>query len=174
MTMNLQIRNLTKQNAQAFEQFVLAQPGIVKVDTWVGRAELETTDQVDRESLLKQLKTQGFDAEFPHKKLLFAIDGMTCRSCELTIERRLKTLDGVSHVEVNASKGKAELSVTDGTSYDPRTIQKTIQDEKYQVRAWGEKSVTAVCKDRPSWARILGIFAVILLLGSLLERFGSN
>ena len=103
------------------------------------------------------------------------IDGMTCRSCELTVERKWKKLAGVKKVSVNAARGYAELLV-EGQHPSLSELQTTLNDNKYRVHqnfknpAKTEKQLIA--GKRPSLLRLVGLFALVLLLGRILSGLG--
>ncbi len=96
------------------------------------------------------------------------IEGMTCRSCELTIERAWKRLDEINAVEVDASRGTARLHVS-GPHPSIQTLQASLAD-KYHVRKGGEAVTTDA--SRPSALQLAGLFGLVLLLGALMSKLG--
>ncbi|MCX7029231.1 MAG: sulfite exporter TauE/SafE family protein [Spirochaetes bacterium] len=66
-------------------------------------------------------------------RLTFAIDGMTCGSCEARIERALAGLDGVLGVKASAPLGEAEVSF-DPSRVDTAAIETAIRGAGYAVR----------------------------------------
>jgi len=99
-----------------------------------------------------------------------AIEGMTCRSCELTIERTWRKVAGVKKVDVNAAAGTASLVVS-GEAPTLLALQDALGEEKYVVRR-GDASGFGTNSGRPSFLRLLGLFALVLLLGRVLSQFG--
>ncbi|MBI5221433.1 MAG: sulfite exporter TauE/SafE family protein [Candidatus Magasanikbacteria bacterium] len=114
---------------------------------------------------------QSMNAPTEQKKVTVGIDGMTCHSCELTVERKWKKLAGVKKVVVNASTGKAELSFV-GSVPSIQELQQTLGDAKYMVHDGLKKSVTVLPAERPSLLKLIGLFALVFFLGSVLSRLG--
>jgi sulfite exporter TauE/SafE/copper chaperone CopZ len=104
------------------------------------------------------------------------IHGMTCRSCEVLIERSWKKIDGIHHVSVDATKGTARVHYR-GAVPDVSSLQSVIRDHGYQVltgkgRGKIKQQVKKQTLQRPSVFRIIGVFAVVLLLGSIASKLG--
>ncbi|MBI5731921.1 MAG: sulfite exporter TauE/SafE family protein [Candidatus Magasanikbacteria bacterium] len=108
-------------------------------------------------------------------KLNVCIDGMTCRSCELTIERKWKKIAGVKKVSVNAATGKAEL-IIEGLAPSVSDLQQALLDNKYHVHQNFKKVARVekqpVAAERPTLIRLIGLFALVLILGRILTSFG--
>ncbi|MDP3985255.1 MAG: sulfite exporter TauE/SafE family protein [bacterium] len=175
------VQNLSRENANAFEDAAKNVSGVQRVDTWPGRAEFDVVDQSAQEPLLAALHTAGFSVAVPpeHKKpdtiMKVQVGGMTCRSCELLIERSLKTVPGVKKVEADAGHGTVRVVCADGCSVPLEKLQQALGEEKYQLRgligsaAETEKNLP---EKRPSFLRIIGLFALVILVGALLDRLG--
>ena len=92
------VPNLHKDNAQEFEATALSSPGVKQVDTWTGRAEFVLDEATNQSAIMTALRAKGFTLSLveqlpaPTVVTKVHIDGMTCRSCEITIERKLKKL----------------------------------------------------------------------------------
>lgn len=103
------------------------------------------------------------------------IEGMTCRSCEITLERNWKKLPGVKSVEVNAATGKGTL-IIEGDPLTLDELQKAVGDEKYQVRqdfpTLKNTQVGSDKQSRPTFWQLIGLFALVFLIGKILSRFG--
>ena len=101
------------------------------------------------------------------------IEGMSCGSCEITIERAWKKLPGVKQVNVNAARGEATLTI-DGSSPSIDDLQAALHDNKYRVTehraARGDAPATVV--SRPSWLQLAGLFAFVLFIGWIFSRVG--
>ncbi|MCC6563749.1 sulfite exporter TauE/SafE family protein [Candidatus Uhrbacteria bacterium] len=94
------------------------------------------------------------------------IDGMTCRSCELTIERSWKKLGGVHSVHVDAAAGTARLQVS-GNPPSIEALQAALES-KYRVHTGG----ASTDQKRPSLIQLAGLFGLVLILGMLLGKLG--
>ncbi len=98
-----------------------------------------------------------------------AIDGMTCRSCELTIEEEWREIPGVKKVMVNASHGIARL-VCDGEPPSITTLQRHLPDPKYRVRH--PNTPANPLATRPSWKQLVGLFALVYLVTKAFAGLG--
>lgn len=100
------------------------------------------------------------------KQLQVGIEGMTCHSCEIKIERKFKQITGITKVNVNAQTGLATIHYH-GETPSVVALSSAITDYGYRVT-----SDTFIRRTRPSFLQLVGLFALVLLLGSLLSRFG--
>ena len=174
MRITLHIENLQKSNAEEFEKQARAIPGVTDVDTWHGKAEIDAADSAVADAVIAHLKACGFTVQKPEQPTVEKIDqvyvdGMTCRSCEITIERRFEKLPWVKKVDVSASNGMAKIICHDGCSVDLNGLKSALRDEsKYSVRGLHEKkknhhSTGDETAERPTLMRLVGIFALVLL-----------
>jgi len=67
------------------------------------------------------------------EKLEIQIGGMSCKHCQMTVEKALKTLDGVEDVRVDLAEGKASVQ------YDParvseKQLKAVIGDAGYEAK----------------------------------------
>ncbi len=105
--------------------------------------------------------------------LKVAIEGMTCRSCELTIEKKWKELPGVKKVDVDAGRGMGRI-VYESQPPDVQQLEARIAADGYRVKRIASGQRADVLSDhtaRPSFWRLVGLFALVLLLGKLFSRF---
>lgn len=127
-----------------------------------------------RQIPLPDVDAAGLDAPLPSARerctMRVGIDGMTCHSCELTIERKWRKVAGVKKVEVNAAAGTASL-VVEGEAPSIAALQDALGKEKYRVRG-GDTARGGFGGERPSFVRLLGLFALVLLLGNIASRLG--
>ncbi len=95
---------------------------------------------------------------------------MTCRSCELLLERKWRGLDGVTRVDANAATGRVRLTLH-GTPPDVAVLQGALGDHPYKVL--GSADVASVLRaTRPSLWRLAGLFALVWFLGAVLSKLG--
>lgn len=180
MRITLCVSNLTKENAKSFEDVAASIGGVTAVETWKGRAEIEASNQDATSSIVAALRKAGFeasvdgDATAPVEAAVDThhvyVDGMTCRSCEITIERKFKRVRGVRHANADAANGVVKIVCEGGCVPDLDALRGALKGHDYAVRAIGEHAVMSTA--RPSLARLAGLFALVLLLGSLLSRLG--
>lgn len=97
----------------------------------------------------------------------FAVDGMHCRSCELTIERKLSKLPGVASVEASTPKAEVCLSC-EGDAPSLAVLNDALKGESYVLRACGTPSR----EKKPSFGQIAGAFAAVFLVGWLASKAG--
>lgn len=67
------------------------------------------------------------------KTAVYHIDGMTCTSCEVIIERKLKKIDGVVDAEVTHSSGTCTVTTTSGANIRKEDIAAAIADTEYEL-----------------------------------------
>ncbi len=60
------------------------------------------------------------------------ITGMSCGHCKAAVEKALKTVNGVSTVEVNLEQGKAKIA---GEQVDTNALIAAVQAEGYSANA---------------------------------------
>lgn len=58
------------------------------------------------------------------------IDGMSCSACQSTVKRTMKSLEGVTHVEVSL-ENKIAYFIYDPKKIKPEQIQKAVNDKGY-------------------------------------------
>ncbi len=130
---------------------------------------LSSSEPLDIAPIKTQLASHGFhlcEKKETNGVMNVCIEGMTCQSCELTIERAWKKFDGVRNVEVRASTGKARIT-HEGPAPSFERLQQALGEGKYIVSRHGTGQTT-----KPSFLQILGLFAFVLLLGGLLSKAG--
>ncbi len=104
------------------------------------------------------------------------IHGMTCRSCEVLIERKWKKIDGIHDVSVDATAGTARVTYR-GQQIDHTILQSAIMEHGYQILEQGGRKIkhripVKQKMERPSVFRIIGIFAIVLFIASILSKLG--
>lgn len=95
------------------------------------------------------------------------VEGMTCHSCEMIVERKWKHLPGVTSVDVQAATGKAKI-VSSGTPLTIQQLQQALGEGKYIVSQNG----TGHKSNRPTFFQLVGLFALVLILGKILTSIG--
>ena len=88
------------------------------------------------------------------------IHGMTCRSCEVLIERKWKKMDGIHNVSVDAAAGTARIMYR-GQQPDHTLLQSAIAEHGYQILKQGggkikQQLLQKQKTQRPSIFRIIG------------------
>lgn len=98
-----------------------------------------------------------------------AVRGMTCRSCEVKIERSLSSLPGVAAVGADATRGRVRIRFDGGSAPDEAEIVERLMSIGYAIEG-GETGSSR--KERPSFWTIAGSFAAVIVVGRLLSAFG--
>ena len=81
--------------------------GSVTVNLATERADIRSTDPVERATLIQAIEKAGYNV--PASTTELAIEGMTCASCVGRVERALKGVSGVSDVVVNLATERATI-----------------------------------------------------------------
>jgi len=106
--------------------------------------------------------------------LKVAIEGMTCHSCEVMIERTWKKIPSVKKVDVDATRGRARI-ITQGAPPTIAQLQEVLGKEKYRVKPAHAQDLHAsapINPSRPSMMQLVGLFALVLLLGKIFSALG--
>ncbi len=131
-----------------------------------------SSEPLDITPIKAALQSYGFhlrelkEGKGESKILKICVDGMTCHSCEVIVERNWKKMPGVCHVEVHAASGKATIMHT-GPAPSITQLQDALGEGKYIVSINGIGQ-----KPKPSFLQLIGLFALVLLIGNILSRFG--
>ncbi|MDD5438475.1 MAG: sulfite exporter TauE/SafE family protein, partial [Patescibacteria group bacterium] len=110
--------------------------------------------------------------ENPHKdKVEFDVhvQGMTCHSCEVLVERSWKGMDGIKEVKADAAHGT--VKITADRSIEKEELQKTLLDQKYKVLK--EAPVLEDVRKKPSWSELAGLFALAIGLAWIITKIGG-
>lgn len=103
-----------------------------------------------------------------------SIEGMHCRSCELTVERKFRHVKGVSKVDVDAAKGLARI-VYNVCKPDIGELQNAIAKDGYKIKETAKdkkNEPVAAERERPGFMRLLGLFALVLVLARMVSKLG--
>ncbi|HFI5544834.1 TPA: heavy metal translocating P-type ATPase [Streptococcus agalactiae] len=74
-----------------------------------------------------------------NRKETFLIDGMTCASCALTIEKAVNKLDHVDSAVVNLATEKMTVTFDD-TTLSPNVIEKCVSESGYEASLFKEET----------------------------------
>lgn len=99
------------------------------------------------------------------------IGGMTCPSCELLLEKRLKAVPGITHVDVDHKTGVARITAEARALPSLERISSVIEKAGYRVIDEGAPSVSTVSPDKRKWLEIGGSLLIIFALYTLLRAF---
>ena len=99
----------------------------VNVNYSTGKMQVSSTEELEFESIQKQMKKLGFEVEpikVNNNLKNYFIEGMDCGSCALTIENHLNNLPTVKHVQVNFSTGKMKIEHDNSTEEIIKEVSK--------------------------------------------------
>ncbi|HTK04878.1 MAG TPA: sulfite exporter TauE/SafE family protein [Candidatus Eisenbacteria bacterium] len=166
--LKLRVRGLNRAAAPAFEK-AASVDGVSAVETWHGRAEVRCDDPSAASRAIAALRAAGFDPVEEQEKTtsVIAISGMTCRSCEIAVEKGFRRLPGVAKVDVDAAKGTATI-VSEGRTPSLADLQEAIKDEGYSVRGMSEPAFS----EKPSLAGTAAVFAAVLAAAWAFSKTG--
>jgi sulfite exporter TauE/SafE/copper chaperone CopZ len=110
---------------------------------------------------------------YQESTLVVCVEGMTCRSCEIIIERTWKKLPSVKNVTVDATIGQAKLTL-EGLPPTLKELQAALGQEKYRISQiiTKESSLGSSQEKRPSLLTLIGLFALVILLSRILTGLG--
>lgn len=96
----------------------------------------------------------------------YTISGMTCTSCEVIIERKLKKLEGVTNVDVSHANGTCTVTTNKGTKMSKEVIEEALQDTEYRLAKRAEQT------NPWNWKHLLKIGGVLLVVYLIAKQFG--
>ncbi|HFU4086695.1 TPA: heavy metal translocating P-type ATPase [Streptococcus suis] len=89
--------------------------------------------EVGMKDLQMAVEKAGYELENPYQGQTLAIEGMTCATCALTVEKALNKLDGIQNASVNLATEKATIQ------YDPAHL--SLSDIETAVEKAGYKAI---------------------------------
>lgn len=98
------------------------------------------------------------------------ISGMTCASCELLLERKLKTVPGIKEVDINHKTGIARLVADANNLPNEERIASVIRKAGYAL-ADDAPTVSSVHPDSRKWMEIGASLLIIFAIYKLLQVF---
>lgn len=114
------------------------------------------------------------------QRLTLRIGGMTCGSCELLLERKLKSVPGVEHVSVHHHKGTAEITAFSHALPSFEKLESVIREAGYRVVSEQETvTVRQDCKlrenpeapEQQKWLEIGGALVIIFAIYKILSAY---
>lgn len=105
------------------------------------------------------------------RRATVCIRGMTCASCELLLERKLKTVPGVQEVDINHRTGKTHITA-DATRLPSRQrIASIVKNAGYSLAEESAPAVSSTDRDKRKWMEIGGAIIIIFAIYKLLQAF---
>lgn len=110
-------------------------PGVASasVNLATERAEIRYDGVPVREAVVAAIRGTGYDVEAA--TLEVGIEGMTCASCVLRVEKAIVAVPGVLSASVNLATERATVQATDGSPAMTRAIEAAIRGAGYEPQA---------------------------------------
>jgi sulfite exporter TauE/SafE/copper chaperone CopZ len=99
------------------------------------------------------------------------IGGMTCASCELLLEKKLRAVPGVKHVDVDHKSGIARITAKVDQLPSAERISEAIEKAGYSVIDENAPSISSLSPDKRKWMEIGGALLIIFAAYKLLQTF---
>lgn len=99
------------------------------------------------------------------------INGMTCASCELLLERKLKTVPGVKDVDINHRTGIARITADANHLPSQEKIASVVRKAGYSLDDGEAPTVSSIDPNKRKWMEIGGSLIIIFALYKLLQAF---
>ncbi len=106
----------------------------------------------------------------PQKHAKLKIRGMTCHSCEVLIERKLKAVSGVTEAHVNYRTGIVTITAHEDHLPSAEKIEAVIRNAGYEL-ADDKSTGDASGSDQLKWLEIGASLLIIFAIYKLLEVF---
>lgn len=171
---NINIELLNRSLMSKGVELVIYEVGLVTIEDHMDPVETVATDA-------QTFYGTNLTSSAQCKELKVCIDGMTCRSCEITIERQFKKIEGIKKVSVNMSKGEAQLVYISAHEPSLDLLQSAIASEGYKIRPYGGQKVHARRVDfeignernqKLTFVQLVGVFVVVLGALWILSKIG--
>lgn len=99
------------------------------------------------------------------------ICGMTCASCELLLERKLKAVPGIKNVTVNYKTGIAHITADANKLPSEERILSVILKAGYNLAEDGAPTLSSVEPTQRKWMEIGGSLLIIFAIYKILQAF---
>lgn len=99
------------------------------------------------------------------------IAGMTCGSCELMLEKKLKAVSGILDVDVNHRAGIARITARADQLPSADAIAAVIHNAGYSLAVESSPTISSVAPDQKKWMEIGACLLMIFALYKLLQVF---
>ena len=96
---------------------------------------------------------------------------MTCGSCELLLERKLKDVPGIKHVDVSQKKGTATIVADADNLPNQEHIASVIHGAGYSIVDEEAATISSVAPDKQKWMEIGACLLIIFALYQILREF---
>jgi len=105
------------------------------------------------------------------RNIAIFIGGMTCSSCELLLERKIKNIPGVKSVDISHRSGIAKITAKEDETLDLPAITAAVEKAGYAVLQKGHATSMPLATDRNKWLEIGAALLIIFAAYKLLQTF---
>ncbi|MCY9659475.1 heavy metal translocating P-type ATPase [Paenibacillus chondroitinus] len=136
----------------------------VQVNYNTGKMQVGYDDEIALDQVSNTVTKLGYTVEVAQKKdrgRVYAIEGMDCSSCALTIEKHIKALPSVKSVHVNFSTGKM-MAEHDNSAED---IIKEVSKAGYKAMLVSKTKQSTISKKDNSGRNLIIFSGALLLFG---------
>ncbi len=98
------------------------------------------------------------------------IRGMTCTSCEIIIERKLKQLPGVKRVKVNHATGWCDIEHTATVTLYSKDVRAALSEHGYSL--WSDQTASTQPKQPHHWREFGVALLILFVFYKLLQTLG--
>lgn len=106
----------------------------------------------------------------PNESCVVRIGGMTCASCELLLERKLKAMPNVQSVDVDYKSGISRIVAKPGNAPSPESISEVIENAGYTL-VKDDAPYASLPADTRKWVEIGASLLIIFALYKILQTF---
>lgn len=164
--------------AMTVEKALKKVPGVQDVNVNLATHEAVVEENnADKDAMYQAIKKAGYTPVMPEESLKFAVSGMSCGSCAMTVEKAVQSLDHVEEAKVNLAN---ESLVVSGSQLDAEAIEQAVKKAGYSAQIEnGEKQEVSHDSTSPSLKRRLIvslIFTIPLLyisMGAMINMPGA-
>lgn len=159
------------------EKALKALPGVASasVNLATEQAAVAVESGVNAQALVAAVRKAGYEVTTQQVEL--GVEGMTCASCVLRVEKALQKVPGVSSASVNLATEKVTVEML--STVPVQTLEAAIQKSGYAVKA--RETAAASASVAPGWqwpawwpVAVAAVLTVPLIAPMLLQVFGID
>ena len=124
------------------ERAIAQVPGVLSASVNLATETAEVLCETDsmRPAVVTAIRSVGYDV--PSSTVEVGIQGMTCASCVVRVERAIAAVPGVLSASVNLATERATIQVTDTSTAQTAAIEAAIREAGYEARSAAVTSQT--------------------------------
>ena len=107
----------------------------------------------------------------PERYSVFQVAGMTCPSCEVLLERKLKAIPGIKDADVDHTTGTCRITADANHLPNEKRISTVIEQAGYRLSDSDAPTISFVAPSQRKWMEIGGSLLIIFAIYKLLLTF---